>query len=109
MYDTTIACTKLGFQTDAQTLLQFEISNLGYLVLDGPNLASIVLSQRSSDLNLVAATTHKWDLALPVLLSSTTGGLLCYHLLAPSDNDETDTLLSALDELIKQLATIQGV
>ena len=105
MYDALTACRTLGFEPEPATTLNFEIGELGFLVFENPHRVSLVLNQRSSDLQLMEASKYDWKLTLPVVLSCTTGGLLCYHLLVPSENNDTDLMLTEIDALIKQLAT----
>lgn len=105
MFDIAEMCRSLGSQAEPEPPYQFEIGDLGCLLLEDDGCtARLVLNSQAGprDIALRAAEQHPAE--LPVYLSKSSGGSQCYHLVTDAQSDQTKLLLGTLDRLISKKA-----
>lgn len=109
MFDLAGMCRSLGSQDEPEPPHQFEIGDLGCLLLeDNGRAARLVLYSQAGPQEMAFRAAEELPGGLPVYLSRSPGGRLCYHLVTDAHGDQTKLLLDTLDRLIKKLASRDG-
>ena len=88
---------------------QFTVGDLANVSFDEDGrVARLVLAEQALAGDQARAVREAVAGALPIYISVSPAGRICYHLVADSDEDQSQALIEALNTLVAQLAADRG-
>ncbi|MCY4324752.1 MAG: hypothetical protein OXC81_01850 [Betaproteobacteria bacterium] len=109
MLDLTRIYTALGSAGEPEPPHEFTIGDLAQISFDDDGRAArLVLAAQSLAGTQAAEVAEIGQVALPLYISVSPAGRICYHLVADSDDDQTDVLIGTLNALVTELTARHG-
>ena len=109
MLDLSRIYTALGAAGPPEPPHEFAIGDLASVSFEEEGrIARLVLAEQSLAGDQVRAVGEAPECELPLYISVSPAGRICYHLIADGDADQTDAMLAALNALVAELSAQGG-
>ena len=109
MLDLSRIYAALGAPGTPEPPHEFTVGDLASVSFDEDGrVGRLVLVEQSLAGDQVLAVREDPAGELPVCISVSPAGRICYHLIADSDEDQTEALLGALNALVVELSARRG-